>query len=449
MQTLKAASTQQSVVPVRGEWEVPLPAGRKVPSLDLERFDIAPLRVLMRAGLDAASLAPVFHSRMTRRRGTLRHGASQLEVALDRGELRARVDGQRRRQPVTELEVELKSGRPEDVLEMAAELVRRARGVTLVPAIRSKAERGYALSADGSLEVARASARGFAQQVGTDMDRADALRAVIRHGLAIVVANADGLRHAPVPEHVHQARVALRRMRSAIRLLDPHGGDLPTRLTAELQWLASVLGRARDWDVIDDETLPSILATAGLGERTRRRLRRDTGRRRDRALAQAVKAVSSRRYARLVLQAARFTLSAPAQDASRAPIPAATLLEHSAEQLFKDARGFVRLGVRKRHRVRILAKRLRYALDLFAGRLPDRSRGDYVEALASLQDSLGALNDAHVAIERLAERVRAADDKRALLQWFAENERKLVAQAGRQLRALARRGRPWAEMPKV
>src|SRR5512137_1625195 len=40
MQTLKAAASRRSLIPTRGEWEVPLPAGKRLPALDLERFDI-------------------------------------------------------------------------------------------------------------------------------------------------------------------------------------------------------------------------------------------------------------------------------------------------------------------------------------------------------------------------------------------------------------------------
>ncbi len=256
LQTLKAASNGHSVVPVRGEWEVALPARRSAPTLDLERFEITPLRVLLRAGLEADSLVPVFRTRISRQRGMLVHGTSQIEVALDRGELRARVEGRKRRQPVAEVELELKSGRPQDLLDVGSELVKQGHGMTLVPALRSKAERGYGLAARDGLGAARASAGGFAERLRVEMPSAQALREVIRHGLALVVANADALRGDPASEHVHQARVSLRRMRSAIRSFDPYGEDFPVRLSKGLHWLAQTLGAARDWDVIVEQTLP-------------------------------------------------------------------------------------------------------------------------------------------------------------------------------------------------
>ena len=261
LQTLKAAGTGQSLVPVRGEWEVPVPTSDGPPALDLERFDIAALRVLMRGGLDATALVPVFRTRISRSRGVLVHGQSEIEVALDRGELSARIDGRKRRVKVAEIELELKSGRPEDLLEVGSSIVKRCNDIRLVPALRSKAERGYAMTADAVLKVAPASSRGFARLIDPAMPAAAALRAVVRHGIAIVVANADALRSGPSAEHVHQARVALRRMRSAMRLFDPNHDDFPPRLGKGLRRLARTLGEARDWDVIVDDTLPSILST--------------------------------------------------------------------------------------------------------------------------------------------------------------------------------------------
>lgn len=443
LQTLKAASKGHGVVPVRGEWEVALPARRSAPALDLERFEITPLRVLLRAGLEADSLVPVFRTRIARQRGVLSHGNSQIEVALDRGELRARVEGRKRRQPVAEVELELKSGRPQDLLDVGSDLVRQGHGVILVPALRSKAERGYGLAAPDGLGAVRASAGGFAERLRAGMPSAQALREVIRHGLALVVANADALRGDPASEHVHQARVALRRMRSAIRSFDPYGEDLPPRLVKGLHWLAQTLGTARDWDVIVEQTLPSIPSSAPVDAADQRLLKRAARREQARATRQAVAAVSSRRYARLVLRTARWSMDdAPAATDSVGE-SAASLLEQAADRLFKDARSFSRLGTHKRHRVRIHAKRLRYALDLLAPSLPGRAAADYIEALAALQDTLGELNDASVALARLTDAVEAGGPAKVLKEWFDRVEPGLVARAARQLNALDRRPRPW------
>ena len=442
LQTLKASSASSGIVPIRGEWEVPLEDGPSMPALDLEKLDIAPLRELLSTGFETTGLAPVFRTRVTRWRGNIVHGTSEIEVAVDRGELRALVDGHRKRQPVNEIELELKSGRAEDLLELASALALR-RHVTLVPALRSKGERGYALASSSRLPVVHASARGFAKNVTPAMTTADALRAVVRHGLGVVVANADALRSAHASEHVHQARVALRRMRSAARLFDPRGADLPAPLVKELRWLARRLGRARDWDVLADTTLPAILESVALGVEPARALSRAARRARNSALARAVDAVSSRRYSELVLHLARWSLSAPPAATPSVSDAAADLLDPVAERLISLARSFDQLNAKHRHRVRVHAKRLRYALDLLHETLPSRSGQAYIDALASLQDSLGELNDATVAHALLLPLHRRRQSVKALDKWYSRIEPEVVARAARQLQALRRRPRPW------
>ena len=444
MQTLKASARSRSIVPVRGEWEVTLPAQGGLPRLDLERFGIAPLRVLLHKGLETSELAPVFRVKTVRERGTLAHGESVIEVALDLGELRADIDGRQRRLPLAEVELELKSGRAEDLLAVASTLVNERRGLRLVPALRSKSERGYALAGSTGLDVARASARSFAHLVDAEMRSSEALRAIVRHGLAIVVTNVDALRAGLAGEHLHQARVALRRMRSAIRLFDPDAEDLPDRMRQQLRWLTGALGEARDWDVIVDDTLPAILAEAGTRlDGGGRALLKAAARARDRALSRAIDVVSSRRYARLVLDLARWTMATEPPATSTVGEMSGALLDRAAGRVFANARSFARLTPHQRHRVRILAKRLRYALDLLAPSLSTFDADSYVDRLAHLQDSLGELTDAYVVLERLTDKVRDKPSRNALAGWLESAEPQLAARAGRELAALARRPRPW------
>jgi triphosphatase len=441
LQTLKAPTRVAGVVPVRGEWEVALEGPK--PVLDLERFDIAPLRLLTRVGLEAAALQPVFRTRVTRHRGVVMRGDSELEVAVDSGELRARRDGRTVRSTVRELELELKTGRSEDLLDLALSLGSKKGDLTLVPAMRSKAERGYALAMARDLDVVRASARGFAAELRDTMTTGDALRAVIRHGLGVVVANADGLRDSPSTELIHQSRVALRRMRSAIRLFDADGKDVPEKLSARLRWLARALGHARDWDVLAGETLPEILQKSAGDDSVNGDLRKAAKQTRRQARKAAVRAVSSSRYAKLVLQLARWAVSTSPAQARTLQQVVHELLHQQATELFDQARRFARLTPEQRHQVRILAKRLRYALDLLAVALPGPQASEYVDALASVQDALGELNDASVAVELLTQLEPSKRQRQGLLDWYANAEPDLVKEVSRRLAGLARHPRPW------
>ena len=60
------------------------------------------------------------------------------------------------------------------------------------------------------------------------MSSGAALRAILSHGLSVLLANTEALHEGRDPEFVHQARVALRRMRSALRLLDRKHGTSPS-----------------------------------------------------------------------------------------------------------------------------------------------------------------------------------------------------------------------------
>ena len=104
---------------------------------------------------------------------------------------------------------------------------------------------------------------------------------------------------------------------------------------------------------------------------------------------------------------------------------------------------FAALSASRRHRVRILAKRLRYALDLFAVVLRKQATARYVEGLAELQDTLGKLNDAAVAKGILPQLSKSSRLKRSAAIWFDSVEPDLVHDAERLLLNLSSLQKPW------
>ena len=110
----------------------------------------------------------------------------------------------------------------------------------------------------------------------------------------------------------------------------------------------------------------------------------------------AVAALSSARFARIALTLQAWTMT-PAPKGGRLARRAPKVLVRAHARLFDAARFFAALSPQRRHRVRILAKRLRYALDVMSVALPAEPTERYVKALVELQDDLGALNDAAVA----------------------------------------------------
>jgi CHAD domain-containing protein len=373
--------------------------------------------------------------------------SSRIEVALDRGRIEATVGRRRAVEPIAELELELKAGRAEDLLALALRLAGRGpQGLALVPMVRSKAERGHRLAAGVAPRPTKASARGFVEHLAPDMSSGAALRTLMAHGLSVLLANTEALHGGRDPEFVHQARVALRRMRSALRLLDRKHQDFPESLAKELRWVGQTLGAARDWDVLVESTLPAMVAATPTALRTRMRtLHKSAIRRRDQEHRKAVAALSSARFARLALRLQAWTLT-PAPKGGRLARRAPKLLTRAHARLFDAARSFAQLSPQRRHRVRILAKRLRYALDVMSVALPAEPTARYVKALAELQDVLGELNDAAVARSSLKAASRHEPVLDFVDDWLERCEVNAAQSAERRLLLLSETPLPWRSL---
>ncbi len=446
IQTLKAEAAVQGGLSTRPEWEAPATLREGVPRIDLSRLRDTPLPALLAQHRATRKLVPLFRTRFARTLWEVEFKASRIEVALDRGRIEVKVAGKQIVEPIAELELELKEGRAEDLLALALRLAGRGTsGLALMPLSRSKAERGHRLAAGAHPAPTRASARGFVDHLERDMSSGAALRAVMAHGLAVLLANAEVLNEAHDPEFVHQARVALRRMRSALRLLDRRHRDFPESLANELRWVGQTLGAARDWDVLVESTLPAMVTAAPAALRTQMRtLLGRANRRRDEEHHKAVAALSSARSARIALKLQSWTLTKTPKGRRLARI-APRLLARAHASLFSAAQFFAALSPERRHRVRILAKRLRYALDVMTVALPEGATERYVTVLAELQDVLGELNDGAVARRMLP----GLDDTDSDLEvwaraWLTAREAVNLIDGEQRLHVLSKVAPPWS-----
>lgn len=242
------------------------------------------------------------------------------------------------------------------------------------------------------------------------MSVSEAFQAVFASCLAQLEGNRAGVLRGEDIEYVHQMRVAIRRLRSALRLFSfVIATEALEPLNDELRWLGNRLGEARDWDVLVKETLPRHLAAfpdhTGLHElvKTAAALRlekREAARR----------AVRSARYRKLLAELKEWIDTqgwqghGPAKKLNRpAKALAAKLLARRHLALKKRGKGLAKLPPPRRHRARIAAKRLRYTAEFFTPLFPGNTAKDYAESLAALQDLLGTLNDAAVTHRLLVE----------------------------------------------
>jgi CHAD domain-containing protein len=124
--------------------------------------------------------------------------------------------------------------------------------------------------------------------------------------------------------------------------------------------------------------------------------------RRQSARAEVTTALATAKFAQLALRLQAWTMT-PARRGRTLKRLASDALDNAHRRLFDAARFFIALSPEQRHRVRILAKRLRYALDVLSVALPKDATERYVAALSELQDVLGELNDDVVAQGALVE----------------------------------------------
>ena len=116
-------------------------------------------------------LEPVFRTRVRRAQWTVERGNALIEVALDVGEISAEVERQSLREPICELELELKQARDDGgaaaLIDLALELleVDGKSPPALTPVARSKAERGYQLAAKRPAPAVKASAKAFVENI--------------------------------------------------------------------------------------------------------------------------------------------------------------------------------------------------------------------------------------------------------------------------------------------
>jgi triphosphatase len=423
--TVKSAEPASGGLAVRSEWEYPA-----VPGV----FDFAPVdNPELRADLEGAipSLVPVFTTDFRRTAWTITYGNSTIEVALDRGH----AASQGRRTPLCELELELVSGEVADLFALTRELQERFH---LHPSVASKAERGYALFAGEPPVAFKAKPVPLAEE----MTPVEAFRSIALGCLEHLQRNEDGILRGDRPEFVHQARVALRRMRSAMRLFAPVlPADFVEAYGQAWRTLAATLGTARNWDVFVEETLPPILA-AFPGDRSARRLERE-GRRRARKAHGAVAAMLVLpEYPRLLVEFTAALLALPDTADTTLTDFALLQLKSHARKARKLAARHHALDTEDRHRMRIRFKKLRYTLEFFAPLLPRRRLKSYIAVLTQLQNELGLIND-QVTAETLIGEALGGPISGPVHGWIAGRHALLLAELPEALDIWLAQKAPW------
>jgi triphosphatase len=385
IQTIKLPAEGPGGLQIQREVETPVEGDRP----DLDKIADPRLRLLFADPVIAEGLTPSFATEFRRTSWPLRFDGSLIEMALDQGEIRA-GDA---RQPISEIELELKEGRPEHIFELALALQAE---LPMTMGRETKAARGYALLTGAEPRPLKATLSGLLPT----MSARDAFAVAARNCLAQMRGNEAPAQRGEDPEGIHQLRVGLRRLRALVTAYrDTLSPAAHAFLSRELRWLQQELNPARDWDVFIATTLEPVAARVpGLeaGTEAARELR---------ALAQdrAQAALAAPRYTAFMLRCYHWLATGgwASTDGALLDRPVG---EFAAAILQRRHRRLVKFGGRRAdlpepdlHRLRLMAKKQRYVGEFFRELYPRKATGKYLDTLAAMQDVLGSLNDALVS----------------------------------------------------
>jgi inorganic triphosphatase YgiF len=425
IQTIKAESGSAVGLFNRPEWEMAIEDDRPVVAAADD-----PFRSLISAD-ELQRLEQIFRIVVCRQTHVVESNGTKIELVLDQGAIAAGS------QVVTlcDVELELKQGLPAAVFALA----RRLDAVTpLQLSAISKAQRGYRLL-DG---LADRPVRRTPLRLTRDMVPTEGFEAIAYACIRQFRLNQSILAHKESPEALHQARVALRRLRSAMSIFEEMlVDDLFEHLVSELRWIARELDMARNLDVLLER---SSDATVFLQLQLARR----------HAYSTAAVALGSPRLRTLMLDLVEWITignwrgrQPDGTVVRRLDSFAAEALERCRRRVKRRGRHWGRLDSEARHRLRIGAKKLRYAADFFGTLFPGaqalRRHKAFLKVLHALQNQLGELNDQRTGAALLAKLGLPDTPVRTIAESSAEAHKILLDATVKTYRALVNAKRFW------
>ncbi|HEY2256284.1 MAG TPA: CHAD domain-containing protein [Variovorax sp.] len=361
-------------------------------------------KALQQSGHDPAQveLVPLYGTDVWRTTREMRTGDALVELAFDVGQVRSGA----RSHPLCELELELKHGSPASMLELAGRWC--ARYALWLDTV-SKAERGARLARG---EVHGAPVKAENPQLDRRASGPQMFRAVLNNCLRQILQNASEIAAGSSDaEHIHQLRVGIRRLRTALREMAELAPSPPDPAWDQaLVDAFRALGQQRDLAQLQETVQPQIEALGGPRIQFA-----------DASVAspEPGEVVRATRFQAVLMRLVAASLpDGVADDASADTVAPRQILRARLAQLHRqvvrDGKRFEALGPDEQHRVRKRLKRLRYLGEFAASLFDRREARRYLEKLEPVQDALGAHNDAAVAIAACRE--MAAHDGGA---WFA------------------------------
>ena len=275
--------------------------------------------------------------------------------------------------------------------------------LALLPPLAALAEQGRALASGTPVRPHRLGPPDTSEASSAE----DAFLRATGHLIEVLRQQSARIQPGTGPDAVHQSRVALRRLRSLLRVFRAVT-DCPAlrSLDARLREVVSVLGPARDWDVFLAGTGREV-ADAFPDDRRIAALLRAAEERRAAAYAGVAAMLEAPAWRLLLVDALGILLARPwraeaseeKRQAMDAPVAdyGRAILERRWQRLRRAGEDFADLSAEALHELRLDGKRLRYAAEVFAPVFGEKAGRRFLRRLAALQDGLGIANDAAVA----------------------------------------------------
>jgi triphosphatase len=359
---------------------------------DLASIADKKIRRAVEKATHGSALHPVFETVVQRTTRTIEAKDSAVELALDKGEVRAGTA----RKKFREVELELKSGGAEGLLVAGETLLGESKPE---PSVRSKAERGYRLAIDKNGRSSEPQRKERPVRIRRKDSCAEAFSAIFASVAHQIQVNRAAVLESDDPEPPHQLRVSLRRLRSVLKMVQPL---VPADSLKVFKRLARDLGRTvgdlRDADVLISGIYAPIEALApnkaGFTE-LHRVLRREREVKRDIVR----KTLSGSGWAKLLLHLTLWPHMLEQSRKLERPVTkyARKILCKAWRKAAEYGSNFERLDGVQRHEMRKALKCLRYQAEFFAPLFAKSDTRPFTKRLKVLQDVFGYVNDVRMS----------------------------------------------------
>jgi len=289
------------------------------------------------------------------------------------------------RLPVTEIELELVSGSRMALIEAGTRLIRDY-GVWLD--VRTKSMRGDSLA---KAKLIMPPAKAQSVKITDDMSLERLFDAVRKECVRHVLVNASQLasEEGYLPEHIHQLRVALRRLRTALKLFSRVQKFEAQTWPDRAKFLADQLGKNRDIDVMSESIWPELRKiNAPLIEFSAHE-----------DMQSPAVIIREKKVQSWFLELIGHDLQSPEQTTQSHWSTILPVIKKWQKKCAKHAKNFASLTVEERHELRKRMKRLRYSLEFIEKECKTSKFQQFSKVLARAQNELGTYNDLQVALE--------------------------------------------------